>query len=127
MAVALRRYALTNKEVVSIMMQRLVQVDGKVRTDATYPAGFMDVVSIEKTDEHFRLLYDTKGRFVVHRISKEEAAYKLCKVRTDRVGKGGVPFVATHDGRTIRYVDPDVKVRFDRPYMLLTPAQPLCH
>lgn len=104
------KYALTNKEVVSIMMQRLVQIDGKVRTDATYPAGFMDVISIEKTDEHFRLLYDTKGRFVVHRISKEEAAYKLCKVRTDRVGKGGVPFVATHDGRTIRYVDPDVKV-----------------
>lgn len=110
MALVLRRYALTNKEVVSIMMQRLIQIDGKVRTDATYPAGFMDVISIEKTDEHFRLLYDTKGRFVVHRITKAEAAYKLCKVRTDRVGKGGVPFIATHDGRTIRYVDPDVKV-----------------
>jgi small subunit ribosomal protein S4e len=25
------------------MMQRLVKVDGKVRTDTTYPAGFMDV------------------------------------------------------------------------------------
>ena len=25
-------------------------------------------------------------------------------------GKGGVPFVVTHDGRTIRYPDPDVKV-----------------
>ena len=32
-------------------------------------------------DEHFRLVYDAKGRFVVHRISKEEASYKLCKVR----------------------------------------------
>lgn len=115
MTVVLCRYALTNKEVVSIMMQRLIQIDGKVRTDATYPAGFMDVISIEKTDEHFRLLYDTKGRFVVHRISKEEAAYKLCKVRTDRLGKGGVPFVATHDGRTIRYVDPDVKVSSSKP------------
>ena len=35
------KYALTKKEVVSILMQRLVKVDGKVRTDATYPAGFM--------------------------------------------------------------------------------------
>ncbi len=26
-------------------------------------------------------------------------------------GKGGVPYVATHDGRTIRYPDPEVKVR----------------
>ena len=24
-------------------------------------------------------LYDVKGRFAVHRISQEEAAYKLCK------------------------------------------------
>lgn len=51
-------------------MQRLVKVDGKVRTDATYPAGFMDVIDIEKTDEHFRLIYDSKGRFVTHRITK---------------------------------------------------------
>jgi len=74
------RYALTGKEVKSILMQRLVKVDGKVRTDTTYPSGFMDVIEIDKTDEHFRLVYDTKGRFVVHRISREEAGYKLCKV-----------------------------------------------
>jgi hypothetical protein len=54
----------------SILMQRLVKVDGKVRTDSTYPAGFMDVIDIEKTDEHFRLIYDSKGRFVTHRITK---------------------------------------------------------
>lgn len=35
------KYALTRKEVMSIMMQRLIKVDGKVRTDQTYPAGFM--------------------------------------------------------------------------------------
>ena len=35
------RYALTNKETKSIVMQRLIKVDGKVRTDVTYPAGFM--------------------------------------------------------------------------------------
>ena len=65
-----RRYALTGREVTAILMQRLVKVDGKVRTDSTYPAGFMDVVDIEKNDEHFRLVYDTKGRFVCHRITK---------------------------------------------------------
>jgi hypothetical protein len=51
-------------------MQRLVKVDGKVRTDSNYPAGFMDVIQIPKTEEHFRLIYDTKGRFVTHRITK---------------------------------------------------------
>jgi len=43
------KYALTGKEVTSILMQRLVEVDGKVRTDKTYPVGFMDVVDIPKT------------------------------------------------------------------------------
>ena len=32
------------------------QVDGKVRTEQGYPAGFMDVVSFDKSDEFFRLL-----------------------------------------------------------------------
>ena len=41
-------------------MQRHVKVDGKVRTDATYPAGFMDVVEIAATTEQFRLIYDPK-------------------------------------------------------------------
>lgn len=27
------------------------------------------------------------------------------------MGKGGVPYIATHDGRTIRYPDPDIRVR----------------
>lgn len=64
------RYALTGAEVKAILMQRHVKVDGKVRTNTTYPAGYMDVIDIDKTDEHFRLVYDAKGRFVTHRITK---------------------------------------------------------
>lgn len=56
-----------------ILRQRFIKVDGKVRTDHTYPAGFMDVVEIKKTNDYFRLLYDPKGRFIVHPISKKEA------------------------------------------------------
>lgn len=36
-----------------------------------------DVVSIEKTNELFRLIYDVKGRFTVHRITPEEAKVSL--------------------------------------------------
>jgi len=104
------KYALTKKEVVSILMQRLVKVDGKVRTDATYPAGFMDVITIEKTGENFRLLFDTKGRFTIHRITAEEAKYKLCKVKKVQLGAKGIPYMVTHDGRTLRYPDPLIKV-----------------
>jgi len=104
------KYALTGKEVMSILMNRLIKIDGKVRTDNTYPTGFMDVIDIEKTDEHFRILYDAKGRFAVHRITKEEAAYKLCRVKKVQLTAKGVPAIITHDGRTIRYPDPDCKI-----------------
>jgi small subunit ribosomal protein S4e len=64
------KYALTGQECKYILMQRLIKVDGKTRTDLKYPAGLMDVISIEKSDEYFRLVYDIRGRFNVHRISK---------------------------------------------------------
>ncbi|EJU03689.1 40S ribosomal protein S4 [Dacryopinax primogenitus] len=104
------KYALTGREVNSIVMQRLIKVDGKVRTDTTYPAGFMDVITLEKSGEHFRLLYDVKGRFTIHRITPEEATYKLLKVKKLAIGAKGVPYIVTHDGRTIRYPDPLIKV-----------------
>jgi len=104
------KYALTYVEAKKICAQRLIKIDGKVRTDMTYPAGFMDVITIEKTSEFFRLIYDVKGRFAVHRITKEEAQYKLCKVKKNLVAPKGVPMIVTHDGRTIRYPDPHVKV-----------------
>jgi len=111
------KYALNGREVKSIVRQRLIKVDNKVRTDPGYPSGFMDVVSIEKSNEHFRILYDVKGRFTIHRITPEECKYKLLKVKRVALGLRGVPHVVTHDGRTIRYPDPLVKandtIKFD--------------
>lgn len=114
------KYALTRREVKMILMQRLVKVDGKVRTDEGYPAGFMDVISIDKTNETFRLLYDTKGRFAVQRITPAEAKYKLLKVKKLYTGTKGIPYIMTHDGRTIRYPDPIVKVNDTVKYDLET-------
>ncbi|CAA6672106.1 unnamed protein product [Spirodela intermedia] len=102
------KYALTYRDVVAILMQRQVLVDGKVRTDKTYPAGFMDVVSIPKTNENFRLLYDTKGRFRLHRVKDEEAKVTLQSPFCP-VWDKGIPYLNTYDGRTIRYPDPLIK------------------
>lgn len=111
------KYALTGREVKMILMNKLVKVDGKPRLDTKYPAGFMDVISINKIDSHFRLLYDVKGRLRLVKIENNEANYKLCRVKKTQLGRGGVPYIATHDGRTMRFPDPEIKVgdtvRFD--------------
>merc|ERR1712058_205222 len=64
----------------------------------------------EKTGENFRIIYDVKGRFIVHRITAAEAKYKLCRVREVKTGPKNVPFLYTSDGRTIRFPDPAVRV-----------------
>lgn len=71
------------------------------------------MVSIEKSGDLFRLLFDTKGRFVLHRLDDKspEAGFKLARVNKDSVTANKVPFIVTHDGRTIRYADPLIKVR----------------
>jgi len=118
------KFALTRREVIMIAARRLVRVDGKVRSDINYPCGFMDVVSIEKTNEAYRVLYDTKGRFILHSITAEEAGYKLVRVQAiDRANKasighnpfvaghaGVIPYLTTHDGRTFRFPDPTYAV-----------------
>jgi small subunit ribosomal protein S4e len=78
------RYALSGKDVLSIVKDKegLIKIDGKIRRDPTYPLGIMDVISIEKTGEFFRLLYDVKGRFQVNKIDAKEGSFKLCKVKS---------------------------------------------
>jgi len=104
------KYALTGKETKMICMEKHIKVDGKVRVDPNFPAGFMDVIEIPKAGDQFRLIYDIKGRYVLHRISDEEKKFKLCRVKRQEISAKKVPYLATHDGRTIRYPDPAVKV-----------------
>jgi small subunit ribosomal protein S4e len=106
------KYALNGREVFKIVKDKegLIQVDHRIRREPHYPCGFMDVISIDKTGEHFRLLYDIKGRYQPVKINSEEAKYKLCKVTQIGVAHNNVPFIITHDARTIRFPHPDIKV-----------------
>jgi len=105
------KYALSNQECIKICKDKSgnVKVDNKVRRDHRFPLGFMDVVSLPKTGENFRILYDIKGRFQPVRIDAKEAGFKLCKIKRKVTGKNKVPYIVTHDGRTIRYPHPDCK------------------
>jgi len=103
------KYAQSNRDLMMVIKQRFVKVDGRVRTDPKYPAGFMDVLTIDKTGDKFRLLYDVKGRFVLHPIKEEETTFKVCRVKQVLYAPGRTPFLSTHDGRSIRFPDPLIK------------------
>jgi len=88
-----------------------VAIDGRIRKDHKYPVGFMDVVTILKTKSYYRVLYDSKGKFGLHKINSNEAEFKLCKVKVRAMGPKGIPYIVTHDGRTIRFPNPEIKAQ----------------
>jgi small subunit ribosomal protein S4e len=103
---------MSNMEATKIVKDKegMIKVDGKIRRDPKFPLGTMDVVSIDRTNEHFRILYDIKGRFQPHRVDAKEGEFKLCKVTQKKIGKTKVPHIVTHDGRTIRFPHPDIQI-----------------
>ena len=105
------KLALTGRESKMIVAAKdgNIAIDGKIRKDHKFPVGFMDVVTILKTKQSYRLLYDCKGKFGLNKISHNEAEFKLCKVKTRAMGAKGIPYIVTHDGRTIRFPNPDIK------------------
>lgn len=106
------KYCMNAVEVKKVVKdkQGIIKIDNKVRRDPKFPCGIMDVVAIEKTFEFFRILLDVKGRFQPHKIDAKEATFKLCKIVKKAVGKNNIPYCVTHDGRTIRFQHPDIKV-----------------
>ena len=102
--------ALTNREVILILQDREagIKIDNKVRRDPKFPVGIMDILTVVKTNEHYRMLYDVKGRFTLDKVKEAESKIKLLKVKSKAVGPNKIPYIVTHDGRTIRYPHPEI-------------------
>ena len=94
-----------------------IKIDNKNRRDIKFPVGIMDILTVVKTNENYRLLYDVKGRFTLTKIKEAEAKSKLLKVKSKAVGPNKVPYIVTHDGRTIRFPHPEINegdsIKFD--------------
>ncbi len=77
------------------------KVDGKVVKIRTFPVGLMDVLSIVKTNKHYRILPDSHHGLILHEISEAESTFKLCRITQKTTLKGGNIQLNLHDGRNI--------------------------
>lgn len=91
----------TAREAKRIVANRDILVDGKALKDAKAPVGLMDVVSVPKADAHYRMLLTPKGKLTLEAITKEEAAWKLCRIENKVLVKGGKMQLNLHDGKNI--------------------------
>ena len=100
--------AQNSREVTLVTMDKEAgfKIDNKIRRDSKFPVGVMDTLTVVKTNESYRILYDVKGRFTLVKIKDAEAKFKLCKVKTKAVGPNKIPYIVTNDSRTIRFPHP---------------------
>jgi len=94
-------YANNVREVRFILNNRMVLIDGVARRDPGFPVGIMDVISIPRTQEYYRILPDRSGRLILHRMSDAEARFKLCKIIGKTMLKKGRLQLNLHDGRNV--------------------------
>ncbi|MHA1686351.1 MAG: 30S ribosomal protein S4e [Candidatus Heimdallarchaeaceae archaeon] len=94
-------FARNMSEVKRILHERNVVVDGKVRRDRKYPAGFMDTISFPKINKHYRMIYLPQKGLRPIPIDEEESKVKLCQIRNKTTLKGGKIQLNLHDGRNI--------------------------
>ncbi|MCW4018044.1 MAG: 30S ribosomal protein S4e [Candidatus Bathyarchaeota archaeon] len=95
----------TRREAQMELHQGKVLVDGKIRKE-DYPVGLMDIISMPNADKYYRVLPSHKGLFLSP-ISKEETAFKLCRVDSKTTVSGGVQ-LNLHDGSNllVKIADP---------------------
>ncbi len=90
-----------SREARFIIGDRGVLVDGKIVTDYKFPVGLMDVVTVKKSNQSYRMLMDYKGRLQLVAVEPNEAAWKLARVDGKTTVRGGKVQLTLHDGRNI--------------------------
>ena len=104
LVIALRDYLKvcdSAKEAERILGRRDVLVDGKAVRSVKTGVGLMDIVSIPKINANYRVLFDKNGKLRMISIKKDEAAWKLCRIRNKTAIKKGDIQLNLHDGRNI--------------------------
>lgn len=89
------------RESMFIIGGRGVAVDGRIVTDQKFPVGLMDVVTLLRTGDSYRMLLDYKGRLQLVKISDKEKDWKLARIDGKNVVSQGRVQLNLHDGRCI--------------------------
>jgi small subunit ribosomal protein S4e len=94
------------KEAKIVLRNGDVKINGVIRKDYAFGIGLFDVVSIEKQEKFFRIVFDNKRRIKFVEL-KEDDFEKISKVIFKKVTKKGIQ-ITTNDGRV--FIDNKAKI-----------------
>jgi small subunit ribosomal protein S4e len=97
----LLEYCDTAREGKRIIGARDIMIDGKVATNPKQPIGFMNVISISKLKENYRVMLDTRGKFTLVKIPTARAKWKLSRLENKTTVRNGKIQLNLYDGRNI--------------------------
>jgi len=80
-------------------------VDGVICHDNKRPVGLMDVVSLPKASEFYRLLISKKNMLYAVKVSEKESQMKVCKIANKTSLKKGLQQLNATDGRNFLVKD----------------------
>lgn len=110
-----------SREVMSVLNEGKVRVDGKVVKSPHFPVGLMDIVSIPSIDRSFRLV-PNRGGLVPVEVGAEEKDLKICIVKNKRTIRKARVACGLHDGRVI-YPEAEVDIHPGDSCILKVPSQ----
>lgn len=103
------KVASTAKEVEYIVSSKMVTINGREITSPKFPVGLFDVITLKKTNKHFRLYFNANGKFKVHSITSDEAKIRISKVLS-KYTNDSIPMTHTMDGYNFKFADPSIGI-----------------
>lgn len=89
------------KEAKQILNNGYVKVNSKVVKNNRYSIGIFDVISFDKIDKHYRLLFKKTGRLFLKEIDKKEANLKPVKILNKKILPKGKIQINFSDGSNV--------------------------
>jgi len=93
--------AKTAKEAKRLLLNNDILVNKKKIVDEKLMVGLLDAISIPKTNENFRLIFDEKGKISLTEISEKESNLKVSKIQNKTKVKGGKTQLNLSDSRNM--------------------------
>lgn len=87
------------REAKRILHEGNIVIDGVIRKNLNYPIGLMDVLTIPKMEQSYRVIPAPRKGLILHPIEGEEIDFKLCRIENKTVVKDGHIQLNLHDGR----------------------------
>ncbi|KAM0681624.1 40S ribosomal protein S4 [Glugoides intestinalis] len=103
------KVANTAKETEYIVDEKMIWINGREVSSTKFPVGLFDVITLKKPNLHYRLYLGATKKFKLHKISSEEARFRLSKV-ISKYEHAGIPMTHTMDGYNFKFSNPAINI-----------------